>query len=96
MVEYTTYEEFIINELKKYVPVREYDLNDWKIIIKRVEEVEEGIFKYSLSSMDLYFDDEMYILEYGNTHIINGEVYYDFSSDTDCSGTYVKIGEVNY
>ena len=93
MVKYTPYEEFIISELQRYLPIREYPLNDWKVIISRVEEVEDNVFKYSLSSMDLYFDDEMIILEYGNVHIIDGSVYYDFN-DNEGSGTFTKIGEV--
>lgn len=94
MTEYTDDDLIIINELKKYVPSKEYDLNNWKIIIGRVEEVKEGIFKYPTATMDLYFDDEMLIVEYGDVHIINDEVYYDFGSDSNGSGTYEKIGRI--
>lgn len=93
---YNEYEEFVINELSKYVHYN-YDL-DWKVIISRREKVEDNIFKYTVNGMDLYFDDEMFIVEYGKVHIIDGEVFYDFneSSDSMISGTYTKIGEVNY
>lgn len=95
MVKYTEEEEFIINELKRYVPVTEYKLNNWRIIINRKETVKENLFKYSLANMDLYFDDEMIIQEYDKVHIIDNIVYYDFNKDNDGGGTYTKIGEVD-
>ena len=97
MVEYTPDELLIIGELKRYVHPQDYNLNDWKIIISRVETIKPNLYKYHTNKMDLYFDDELYIQEYDKVHIIDGKVFYDFNEDSSQgSGTYTYIGEVNY
>lgn len=97
MVEYSDDELLVIGELKRYVRPIDYDLNNWKIILSRVEEVKPNVFKYPTATMDLYFDGEMYIVEYGKVHIFDRKVFYDFNEDsTKGSGTYTYIGEVNY
>lgn len=96
MITYTADEELTIRELKRYVPPNEYELNDWRTILDRVEEVKPNVFKYRLYNMELYFDDEMLIVEYGNVHINGNEVYYAFDYGTDGSGTYEYIGENNH
>ena len=96
MVEYTDDELLIINELKKYVSPKDYDLNDWRTIISRVEEVKPNVFKYHTNKMDIYLNYELFVVEYGRMHIINDKVYYDFNTSEDNCGTYTYIGEVNY
>ena len=89
MVEYTPDELLIIGELKRYVHPQDYNLNDWKTIISRVERVKPNLYKYHTNKMDLYFDDELYIQEYDKVHIIDGKVFYDFNEDSSQgSGTY--------
>ena len=96
MVEYTEEELLIIGELKKYVSPKDYNLNDWRIIISRVEEVKPNLFKYHLHDRDIYLDSELFIVEYGRVHIRDNKVYYDFNTSNDNAGTYIYIGDVNY
>ncbi len=96
MVEYTEDELLIIGELKKYVSPKDYNLNDWKTIISRVEEVKPNVFKYHLHDRDIFLDYELFIVEYGKVHIIDNKVYYDFNTSDMNSGTYTYIGDVNY
>ena len=53
-----TEKETIIKCLKEYVPPNDYDLNDWDIIYKRRENYDKNIFKYSLSSADVYLYED--------------------------------------
>lgn len=96
MVEYTDEELLIIGELKRYVPPKDYGLNDWRTIISRVEEVKPNVFKYHLHDRDIYLDYELFIVAYDKVHIIKDEVYYDFNTSEENSGTYTYIGKVNY
>ena len=95
MATYTADEELVIRELKKYVPPHEYELNDWRTILSRVERVKPNLYKYRLCNMELYFDDEMLIVEYGNVHIMDDKVYYAFDYGGEGSGTYEYIGVNN-
>ena len=95
MSEYSEDEKLVIRELKKYVRPQEHELNNWGVILERVEHIEPNIYKYKLYNMELYFDDEMILVEYGNVHIINGKAYYDYGYNNNGSGTYEYIGDVN-
>ena len=51
----------------------------WKrsrTIIKREEEVEVNVFKYRCSFYELYFNEKLEPIEYGDQHIIDNKVYY--------------------
>lgn len=70
----------ITNCLKYYVPNKNWVLNDWDIIIKRCEEVEEGIYLFKCSFLDLYFDENMHPVNYDKMIVCeerNNYVYYD-------------------
>lgn len=96
MVEYDDFELLKISELKRYVRPKDYDLNNWKIILNRAVEVKPNLFEYKTNKLTLYFDDEMYIQEYGRVHIIDNGVYYDFNDSNEGAGTWIYLGEVNY
>lgn len=67
--------------LKYYIPSKYWNLNDWEMIIKRVEEVEKGIFKFKCSFFNLYFDSDMHPVTYGEMIVCESKdyrVYYDF------------------
>lgn len=95
MATLTEDEKLVIRELKKYVPPHEHELNNWVVILERVERVKPNLYKYRLYNMELYFDDEMLIVEYGNVHIKGDEVYYAFDYGDEGSGTYEYIGVNN-
>ena len=85
----------IISILKDYVPVEDWDLNDFETIVSRATEVKTGVFKFTLSFMNLYFNKDMKPLEYDKQHIIDGMVFYDFNDeDIDGAGTYTYLGDL--
>lgn len=85
----------IMSALRYYVPVKYWNLNNWKIIINREEEVEKNIFKYKCSFFTLYFNDKLEPVEYGRQHIIDNKVYYDNSKDGNALG-YLFLGYVDW
>lgn len=89
-----TYEN-ILTALKFYIPIKYWNLNNWDIIIKREEEVEENVFKYKCSFYTLYFNEKLEPIEYGKQHIIDDKVYYDTSINNDALA-YLFLGDVNW
>ena len=89
--------EYIKTILKYYTPTEYEELNDYNTIIERVSLVKDNINHFHLAFMDLYFNDNMTILEYGNVHIIDDLVYYDFndySGEIEIAGTFTLLGKV--
>lgn len=82
----------ILTALKYYVPIKYWNLNNWKIIINREEEVEKNVFKYRCSFFTLYFNEKLEPIEYGKQHIIDGLVYYDRNP----KGMYAMLGSVDW
>ena len=70
----------ILTALKYYIPIKYWDLNNWDIIIKREKEVERNVFRYRCSFYELYFNEKLEPINYGNQHIIKNKVYYDTSN----------------
>ena len=90
-----TYEN-ILTALKYYIPTRFWNLNNWDIIIKREEEVEENVFEYRCSFYTLYFNEKLEPIEYGRQHIINDKVYYDNSTGDVPPLAYFYLGKINW
>ena len=70
--------------LKFYTPNKYWSLNDWDIIIKRCNEVEENIFEFKCSFYTLYFDKDLHPVSYNKMIVCeskNNKVYYDFEKD---------------
>lgn len=66
--------------LKYYIPNKYWNLNNWDVIIKRCDEVEENVFLFKCSFFDLYFDRDMHPITYGKVIVCeskNNFVYYD-------------------
>lgn len=70
-------DEEIINILKYYVPTRWHDLNNWDIILSRAIELAPNLYFFKCSFLELFFDEEMNILEYGDVVIQGEKVYYN-------------------
>ena len=88
-----------IASIKLYVPSKYYDLINWSIILKRVEEVEDNIYHYPLTVMDLYLDKDYKPVNYKRCHIIDGDFYYDFNPQdivTDGQLTYITSIKQDY
>ena len=85
----------IISILKKYVPVENWELNDFETVVERATEVKTGVFKFTLSFMNLYFDKDMKPVSYDKQHIIDDMLFYDFNDDnTVGAGTYTYLGDL--
>jgi len=89
-----TYEN-ILTALKYYIPIKFWNLNDWDVIIRREEEVEENVFRYRCSFYELYFNEKLEPIEYGYQHIIKNKVYYDTSEGGDALA-YWFLGYVDW
>lgn len=85
-------DEEIERTLRKYILPKYANLNNWKIIIERAEEIEEGIFAFKCNiNQTIYVDQYLQPVSYGKQHIIDDNYYYDFNT-TEGSGTYTLIG----
>ena len=71
----------IINSLCKYLPYKYREDVDWETILARQEKIRENLTKYTINNISLCLDDELNIIEYGDVHIIDNNVYYDFHLD---------------
>ena len=74
----------IITCLRYYTPTKEWNLNDWDIIIKRCVEVEDNIFQFKTSFCELYFDKDLHPVSYDKFIVCerkNNNVYFDFEKD---------------
>ena len=70
--------------LMYYVPKKNWVLNNWDIIIKRCKKVENNVFLFKCSFLDLYFDSEMNPVTYDKVIVCeskNNRVYYDFQKN---------------
>lgn len=70
----------IISVLKYYVPNRWHDLNNWSIILERCKQISSSLFLFKCSYLELFFDKNMVIQEFGNVLIINNKVYYELGN----------------
>ena len=86
----------IVTALKYYIPIKYWNLNNWKIIIKREKEVEKNIFKYRCSFYELYFNEKLEPVNYNYQHIIDDEVYYDTSHGNPNIPAYTYLGKVDW
>lgn len=83
--------------LKYYVPIKNWNLNDWDTIINRYDEVDNGIYRFRCSFMNLYFDENLRPVSYGKQHVIDGKVYYDIDNENSHgAGTYTFLGDVDW
>ena len=89
-------DENVLIALKYYIPTKYWNLNNWKTIIHRREEIEENIFRFRCSFYELYFNKYLEPVEYGNQHIIDGKVYYDNNKSNIGAGTYTLLGDVKW
>lgn len=90
-----TYEN-ILTALKYYIPIKYWKLNNWDIIIKREEEVEENVFRYRCSFYELYFNEKLEPITYGKQYVRNGKVYYDKNKTDIGARTYSLLGEFEW
>lgn len=86
----------ILNALRYYIPIKYWNLNNWDIIIKRGEEIEENVFQYKCSFFILYFNEELEPIEYGKQYIIEDKVYYDTSDEDYDALAYFLLGYVDW
>mgnify|MGYP006872999442 CR=1 FL=1 len=88
-------DELIISVLKKYVPLRYREDADLITILSRKEQVKEGVYLYKINNVSVCLDDGLELVEYGDLHIIDGNVYYDFHLDSDSEyDAYEWFGEL--
>lgn len=52
-------DELLVNTLKSYVPIKDYDLHDWETIISRSWKYNDNVTVYPLVYADLYLTDEL-------------------------------------
>ena len=86
----------ILTALKYYIPTNYWNLNNWKIIINREEEVEKNIFQYRCSFFTLYFNEKVEPITYGKQYVIDGKVYYDRNKNKVGAGTYTYLGKLRW
>lgn len=87
--------ELIIEKLQRFVPTRYHDLNNWEIIVSRVEEIDEKYYKFRCSFQNVYLDKiTLEPVTYDRQHIIDGDYYYDYNTDDSGAGTYHRINSV--
>ena len=89
--------ELLIDKLKRFVPTRYHDINNWDIIIDRCELVEnETYYMFPCSFQNVYLDkNTLEPVTYDKQHIIDGDYYYDYNTnDSDGAGTYNYINSV--
>lgn len=85
----------LIRRLQRYVPVEYWKIFDWKTIVEREEEVEDGVYGYDLFLYKLYMNEDGMPVEYDNQHIIDDMVFLDLNEDsTQGAGTYNYIGDM--
>lgn len=90
-------ESLIVGKIKRYVPPQYYDLINWHIILRDVEEVEENIYHYPLHVMDLYLDQDYKPVTYDKCYIIDNKFYYDFNpQDVITDGQLTYITDLQY
>ena len=85
----------IINSLCNYLPYKYRENVDWGVVLSRKERIQENLTEYTINNIKLYLDDNLNIVEYGDIHIIDGNVYYDFHLDkTEQYDAYEWFGEL--
>ena len=52
-------DELLVEVLKSYVPVKDYDLHDWETIISRSKPYNKNVTIYPLVYADLYLTNEL-------------------------------------
>ena len=86
----------IADVLGRYVPFEYRQDADWSTIISRREQVTESICKYGVGMIDFYLDDSLEPVEYGNVHMIDNKIYYDFELDGSIEDDgYILLSELN-
>lgn len=90
-----TYENILV-ALKYYIPIKYWNLNNWKIIIYREKEVKKNVFEYKCSFFTLYFNEKLEPVTYGRQYVIDNEVYYDENESDIGAGTYTLLGVVDW
>lgn len=76
-------EKLIISILKQYVPLRYREDADLITILSRREQVKEGVYCYNINGVKICLDDSLNLVEYGDLHIIDNNIYYDFHLNSD-------------
>lgn len=84
----------IIKILKYYVPNKWHDLNNWYIILSRATWINKDLVLFKCSFLELYFNKDMIIQEYGNIKIIDNEVFYDISDTLSTYAGEISLGTV--
>lgn len=85
----------IIESICKYLPYKYRGDVDWSVILSRKKQIKENLIEYTINNISLYFDNELNLVEYGDVHIIDNKVYYDFKLDkTKEYDAYTYFGEL--
>lgn len=87
--------EDLISRLKRWVPSRYHDINDFETIIDRAELVEDKYWAFDCSFQTVYLDkDNFEPVNYKEQHIIDENYYYDYNTSDDGAGTYTYINSL--
>ena len=85
----------IIDAISNYIPSKYLGDVDWMTVISRREQIHENIYKYTINNISICLDDGLELVEYGNMHIIDDDIFYDFELDgSEQYDGYILFGEL--